>query len=409
MNMRPFKIALIAFIAVAARAADFDYAAALNQTGLDLYRQLAKSESGNLVLSPYSIDSALSLVYAGADGATRSELATALHLPADEASIGTAAKKLRADLTTAASSTDSEIELLSANRLFGQAGYSFRPEYLKLTQETYAAPFEKHDFVHAAEAARGTINSWVASQTHDRIKDLLPRGSLTDATRLVLVNALYFKAPWAEPFKRSQTKQRPFHVRPSQETPVLTMQHTDFYGYAHENGYEVVTLDYRGGAFQFVIVLPEEGSTPDAVAAKLTPADFARWAQLGHQIRPTEVGLYLPKFTLKNPTLPLGSALRGLGAIQVFDEPNGSADLTRIAPKRLNDYLYLSEVFHRTFIALDEETTEAAAATGGIVLSTLAVTVSRPIVVHVDRPFLCAIQHRASGACLFFGRIADPR
>ncbi len=404
-------------------AAEFDAAVATNQVGLDLFRQLAaRQPDKNLVLSPYSIESALALVYAGADGTTRAEMGRALHFPNDDASVHPTFAALRTALeqTALQAQTFAEqrhrqggkvdrLEWHVANRLFGQRDYAFRASFLTLLKDGYAAPFNPLDFTHDSESARATINTWVEDQTRRKIRDLIPRGGVDADTRLVLVNALYLKAPWQTPFQKTATRSLPFHIRDSDTRDVPTMHDTAFRGYAAEDGLQVLTLDYLGRGLQFLVLLPDKGENIDTVAAKLTPAHFARWARLTDQKHP-KVALYLPKFRVEGSTIPLGQALRTLGMKSAFNEPAGTADFGRMAPRTGDDYLALSEVFHQTFIALDEEGTEAAAATaapmsvfGSFVLP------SEPIEVRVDRPFLFAIQHRASGACLFFGRITDPR
>ena len=189
------------------------------------------------------------------------------------------------------------------------------------------------------------------------------------------------------------------------------MQTGGLLGYAVEDGMTIVTLEYLGRGLQLVIALPDEELPPAAAAARLTPAHFARWASLGDTGR-RDVVLYLPKFKTEATTLPLAGTFQALGMKQAFDEPIGTANFERMAPRRPEDYLAISKVFHQTFVALDEEGTEAAAATA-IVMTTVASSVAAPtrppVVVRVDRPFFFAIQHRASGTCLFLGRINDPR
>lgn len=409
---------------LAGTAGGFDAASAINRVGLDVYRQLAETRPGqNLLVSPYSIESALALAYVGAEGTTRTELARALYLPPDEAPIQVSLDELRSALDQVArqskASSDARrrmggrvdsIEWHVANRLFGQRGYAFRQPFLTLMQDGFAAPFEQLNFRNDAEQARGTINSWVEDQTKNKIIDLVPRGALTADTRLVLVNALYLKAPWQNSFEKTATQDRPFRVRESEARAVPTMHDIAFRGHAAEDGLTVVTVNYLGSGLQFVVMLPAEGRSVDSIAAKLTTEDFARWAKLGAEVRPVSVSLFLPKFRIEGATIPLGQALRALGVKNAFDEPQGTANFDRIAPRKPDDYLALSEVFHQTFIALDEEGTEAAAATA-VTMVTLAASAapSRPVEVRVDRPFLFAIQHRASGTCLFLGRIMDPR
>lgn len=246
-------------------------------------------------------------------------------------------------------------------------------------------------------------------QTKEKIRNLVSPGGVTSDTRLVLVNALYLKAPWHTPFEKSATVPLPFHLSVGTTRDVPTMRRGGSLGYVHENGLTVVALDYLGRELRCLILLPDEGRAVDAAAAALTPADFTRWKKLAGDIPPTRIVLHLPRFRIEGATLPLGLALRQLGMKSAFDEPLGNANFDRMARRRPDDYLKISEVFHQTFIALDEEGTEAAAATAVMSFAGSAVNPQKPIEVRVDRPFLFAIQHRASGACLFLGRITDPR
>lgn len=421
--MRRLLSSLFALITLAANAAEFDVAASTNAVGLDLFRELSRAKPGeNLVLSPYSIESALALAYAGADGDTRAEMARILHFPADDAPLQSGFASLRHALDDVARSSAQlaaqrtlrggkvdPIQWAAANRLFGQQGYAFRDSFLKLMRDGFSAPFEPLDFRHATEAAREKINAWVEQQTRDKIRNLIPRGALDNDTRLVLVNALYLKAPWENPFTPTATRPRSFTLADATTVEVPTMHHTGPLGHAVEDGFTVVALDYLGGALQCLILLPDEGTSAETAAARLTAAHFARWAKLTATSRST-VALALPKFRIEGRTLPLDRALRQLGMKRAFDEPAGSADFGRIAPRKPNDYLAISQVFHQTFVALDEHGTEASAATA--VLMSVFGSIARPtkpIEVRVDRPFLFAIQHRPSAALLFLGHIGDPR
>jgi serpin B len=314
-------------------------------------------------------------------------------------------KQLASARTEAGRPTDA-IQWHAANRLFGQQGYAFRDSFLTLMHDDFAAPLELLDFRGNTERARSTINVWVEEQTRDKIRDLIPAGGLTEDTRLVLVNALYLNAPWDNPFEKSSTSPQPFHFAPGASHDVPTMRQIGPMGHTVENGNTIVTLDYLGGGLQFVIILPDEGVTTEAAAARLTSADFARWARLRDSSR-KHLALYLPKFRAEGATLPLSSVLKAMGMKSAFDVPRGSANFDRIAPRLPDEYLAISDVFHQTFMAVDEQGTEAAAATAVVI----GVTALLPaeVEVRVDRPFLFAIQHRASGACLFLGRIADPR
>lgn len=402
---------------------EFDAATATNAVGLDVYRELARTKPGeNLIVSPYSIESALALAYAGAEGLTREEMARVLRFPAETERVQAGFAELRVALARTAEAsravaaarpreggTADPIEWTAANRLFGQRGYAFRESFLTLMRDGFAAPLELLDFQFRTEPARVAINSWVEDQTRQRIRNLIPQGGVTTDTRLVLVNALYLKAPWDAPFARTATAPRDFRLATGGVREVPTMQRTATLGHAVDEGFTLVTLDYLGGELQCVIALPDEGQSIEAAAARVTAGHLARWARLADAGR-KPVALYLPRFRVEGATVPLGQALRALGMRSAFDEPRGSANFDRIAPRSPTEYLAVSDVFHQTFVALDEEGTEAAAATA-VVIGVVTVAPNPPpaIEVRVDRPFLFAIQHRASGVCLFYGRITDPR
>jgi len=246
----------------------------------------------------------------------------------------------------------------------------------------------------------------VAEQTKQRIRDLIPSGALDHLTRLVLVNALYFKAPWADRFSESATRPLPFHAGGGNPVDVPTMMIQKPFGYAKTNGVTIVTIPYSGRELQFLIILPDDMNGLAKVEAALTTEQLAGWAN----VPSAEVRLYLPKFKIEPPTLPLGEALQTLGMTTAFDKPLGSANFDRMAPRRPDDYLHISRVFHKTFMSVDEKGTEAAAATMVAMVGRSAIMrPPEPIEVKVDHPFIFAIQHRASGACLFLGHVANPR
>lgn len=412
--------ALLAFLsATPMSAADPQPAAtAINSFGLDLQRALAK-EHKNLCISPFSIESALAMTYAGSKGETREQMARVLHFPKEDAALHEAFVALDATLAELKKKSEERVEdskkyggpaepiaLANANRLFGQKGYEFRQSFLDLLKKSYGTPLEVLDFAKSAEA-RNYINKWVEKQTRDRIRDLIPDGAINEGTRLVLVNAIYLKAPWHEEFKEALTKPRPFHVdggKPAVEVP--TMHRVDGYGYAKQEGYSVVAVPYMGLDLQFLILVPDEIDGLEKMESGLNAKALSACAKLEYQ----EVDLMLPKFKMEPPTISLVAALEKMGMTQAFDRPRGSADFDGIAPKKPDDYLYISEVFHKTFIAVDEKGTEAAAATAVMMMAGSAMQQPpKPIEVHVDRPFVFAIQEKSTGTCLFMGRVSDPR
>ncbi len=385
--------------AMAHGATNFDLAAkATNELAVDLQRQLAKGND-NLCISPYSIESALAMTFAGADGETRTEMARVLHF-SNDASVPGSFAALQHSLEDVSAKTaelvkqskkfggpSEPITLNIANRLFAQKGYPFRETYLSLVKQNFGGAFEPIDFVADPAAATQHINKWVADQTRDRIRDLIPGGALDKTTRLVLANALYLKAPWAKEFPESATKPEPFFVHGGGPSDVPMMQKTsDRFGYAKREGFTVVSLPYAGDELQFVILLPDEVNGLHSLESKLTGELLAQCAKLERR----DVDLHLPKFKLQPPTIALAD---------------------RIAPRKPNDYLCISQIFHKTFIAVDEKGTEAAAATAVAMVAGAALRSPPPppIEVKVDRPFVYAIQHVPSGFCLFLGRVTDPR
>jgi serpin B len=409
-----------ALIVVMAHAAtNFDLAAkATNDLAVDLHRQLATGNQ-NLCVSPYSIENALAMTFAGADGETRTEMARVLHLgnddgmPASFTSLQHSLEEM--SVKTAELVKESKkfggpsepITLNIANRLFAQKDYDFRQAFLSLVKQNYGAAFEPLDFVADAAAAAQHINKWVANQTRDKIRDLIPAGALNKLTRLVLANALYLKAPWADPFSEKTTQPEPFHVRGGAPADVPTMRKTAHFGYAKGEGFTAVSLRYTGDDLQFLVLLPDDVNGLHALESKLSGEMLAGCAKLEAR----DVDLHLPKFKLEPPTIALAETFQALGMKTAFDVPRASANFDKIAPRKPNDYLYISNVFHKTFIAVDEKGTEAAAATAVVMMRATAIARPKPppVEVKVDRPFVYAIQHVPSGVCLFLGRVTDPR
>jgi serpin B len=417
------KRALLIFVLFApwlACAAVVDTGAAvtaINALGLDLYR--TQPAGGNLLLSPYSIQSALAMTYAGADGETRAEMQRVLHYPADENVLEAGFAGLAQELTQVAQHSvqrveeakseggkpGTPIEFHLANRLFVQRGYELRAPFLAQVKESYGALPEELDFVHATETARTAINQWAEDNTKGKIRDLIPAGGLSDKTRLALANAVYLRAPWAKAFEAGATKPETFFVHGTEPAAVSTMTQRASFGYEHRDGFAALSLPYDGGELQFLILLPDVPDGLPALERKVTPALLAECAKLPSQ----DVILHLPKFRLEPASLLLGDQFRQLGLKTAFDEPRGSANFDRMAPRKPDDYLYIGEILHKAFLSLDEQGTEAAAVTTIMMVGSVAVAYPKPIEVRVNHPFLFAVQHVSSGTCLFLGRVTDPR
>ena len=399
-------------------ATNFELASkATNELGVDLHRQLA-TDAENLCISPYSINSALAMTFLGADGGTRSEMARVLHFP-NGGDVPASFSALQHSLEQMSAKTadlvkeskkfggpSEPITLNIANRLFAQKTYHFREAFLSLVKQNFGGAFEPLDFVADPAAATQRINKWVADQTRDRIRDLIPGGALDKTTRLVLANALYLKAPWANEFSQNATQSEPFFIG-SAPVNVPMMRKTANFGYARREGFTVVTIPYAGNDLQFVVLLPDDINGLHELESKLNADVLAGCAKLEKR----EVDLHLPKFKLELPTITLAKQFEALGMKTAFNQPKGSANFDKIAPRTPDDYLHISQIFHKTFIAVDEKGTEAAAATAVAMMAAtgLAAPKPPPVEVKVDRPFVYAIQHVPSGVCLFLGRVTDPR
>lgn len=353
--------------------------------GNDLWER-ASGEPGNLALSPYSIATALAMTVNGAAAQTRDEMLSVLSAAsADELNHGVNA--LTREIERLA---DKKVVLAAANQLFGQRGVAWEQDFLDVLAREYGAGMRTVDF--ATEAAREAVNVWTAARTHDRIREILPPGSVGVLTRLVLVNALYLKAPWAEPFEPLVTAPGRFHLADGSTVEVPTMHATlEHASLGGGDGWQAVQLPYAGGRLAMTIVLPDAGTE---LAASALPEIIA-------EVRPAGVELSLPRWTFRTE-VALSQVLAELGMPTAFDEAR--ADFT--AMTETDEHLLIDDVHHQVFVAVDEAGTEAAAATA-VTVETVSAVLAEPIV--VDRPFLFVIHDLEHGAPLFVGRVDDPR
>ena len=364
----------------------------------DLYRRLA-AEDGNLFFSPYSISTALAMTFAGAAGETADQMAGTLHfdLPGEALHAAFNAYALDLEARAKADVDGTPFELSIANSLWGQEGFAFRPEFLDLLAENYAAGMRLVDFVADPEASRQVINRWVSDETRKRIEDLIPEGAIDNMTRLVLANAIYFKASWMSAFDPDATASEPFH-RLSGDTVDVPMMHADeSYRYLVADGYQAIELPYQSGEMSMVILLPDEerfegfqdGLGPDTLDDALGQMTYG----------PVRLGL--PRFTYESE-FSLRDALEGLGMTDAF-EPD-RADFSGMDGNR---DLYISSVQHKAFVAVDEKGTEAAAATA-VIMGVTSAPIGEPITLTIDRPFIYLIRDGQTGTILFLGRVVDP-
>ncbi len=372
-----------------------------NALAIDLYGK-ARAQAGNLALSPISISTALTMTWGGAKGETAAQMKKVLHAEGEP----TAAMDVSGKLLASFGNDGNKVTLRVANRLFGEKTYAFEQSYLDRTKAAFGAPLEALDFKHAADPSRVHINEWVAKQTQDRIKDLIPSGALTIDTRLVLTNAIYFLGDWMEPFAKEQTRPAAFHATASATSDVPTMNQAAHFRFAATDGVKVLEMPYQGGEVAMDFVLPDAPAGLDAVEKRLSTATFDAWIGA---MKFDQVNVALPKFEI-NPaaSLSLGDTLKELGMPLAFDKDK--ADFTGMAnPPSPADRLYISKVFHKAFVKLDEKGTEAAAATAVVMARAGAAAPTQPpSVFKADHPFLFVLRHVKSGAILFMGRVSDP-
>ncbi|TNM37363.1 serpin family protein [Nocardioides albidus] len=368
-----------------------------------LYGELAATaDGGNLVLSPYSVLVALGMTLTGAAGTTADEMRTVLgvgdlgdrwHKGVNALAAhveGLAGRQERADGSKA------ELALSTANQLFGQRDVAWAADFLDLLAKEYGAGLRTVDFEAAVERARTAINAWVEHETHDRIVDLVPKGAVDPSTRLVLVNAIYLKAPWEEPFEKGLTSAGPFHRADGSVVDADLMRSSGLHAsLARGDGWQSVALPYAGRDLAMTVVLPDEGGL-DRVEESVRSGGFAAFIAAGE---PTAVDLTLPRWSFRAGA-SLKEPLIALGMPAAFGD---DADFTPMTEEDLS--LVVADVVHQGFVAVDEEGTEAAAATAVIVAETAA-PVAVPFV--VDRPFLFVVHDVEHGTPLFVGRVSDP-
>jgi serpin B len=383
-------------------APETDEVAAGNSTfALDLYQKLRQEGDGNLFYSPYSISAALAMTYAGARGETEQEMADTLHFTLPQERLHPAFNTL--DITlTGQSDKESEdaFQLSIANALWGQEGYEFLPAFLDTLAEHYGAGLRTLDFVQETEKARQTINDWVAEQTEGKIEDLIPPGILNPLVRLVLTNAIYFNGKWVLPFDPNDTRDDAFHLPDGSTVQVPTMSQTGSFRYAEGDGYQAVELPYRESNLSMVLLLPEEGRF-DEVEVTLS-ADLV--AGVMEDLTTEQVRLSLPKFEFDSE-FNLSDVLVEMGMPSAFGLGAEGADFSGMTGDRA---LAIGAVIHKAFVAVDEEGTEAAAATAVVILE-MAAPAEEAVEMKLDRPFLFLIRDGETGTVLFVGRVMEPR
>jgi len=369
----------------------------------NLYQAVLATD-GNLVYSPYGISLAFAMAYGGAYGETASQMVDVLHYTLPNDRLHSAFNALDLNLArrpeqVAGVDEDDRFQLSIANALWGQNDWPFLPEYLDLLAVNYGAGMRLVDFENAAESARRQINDWVSDQTKKCIRDILPAGMIDPSTRLVLANAIYFKATWQTEFNANKTYDRPFYLLDGEmiSVPMMGIGHQVQLSYAAGEGWQSVVLPYKGGLTEMVIIVPDSGNFEDFESALTVEGYNEILSALEWQ----PVTLSMPKFTFETQ-YGLKDILTGMGMQDAFDRE--VADFSGMDGQHL---LFIDEVLHKAFIAVDEKGTEAAAAT--VILMMPAAIPPKSVELTIDRPFFYVIRDVPSGTILFMGRVVDPR
>lgn len=367
----------------------------------ELYGETAAAP-GNLFFSPHSISTALAMTYAGARNVTREQMRAVLHFFGEDPALHDSFAALLGQLAEAGNKKG--CTLRCANRLWGQKEYPFSAPFLHLTRTSYGAEAVTVDYRTNPGAAISAINDWVAKATEEKIQNIVGPDSIKKDTRLVLTNAIYFKGDWKQQFKASETKAEPFFTAPDTKMTVQLMRQLHSFRYTETDALQAVELPYIG-RLSMVVVLPKKIDGLPELEQTLAFDGYEKWLT-GMATR--EVELFLPRFRMEYES-NLTDTLKAMGMTDAFGvgaDFSGMADQSN--PMAKEEPLYLSAVLHKAFVDVNEEGTEAAAATA-VVMSKTAVSIPPPpVVFRADHPFLFLIRDMRSGSILFMGRLVNP-
>ncbi|MFZ6734220.1 serpin family protein [Undibacterium sp. Ji42W] len=388
----------------APQASDADLAAAVagnTEFALKILPLLDAQGDSNLVYSPYSLTLALEMAAAGAKGDTLSSMEKALAFQLQQSRLQPALNRLDlllADKTSTAAKPNVQLPNLNiANALWAQQGYSLQSSYLDALSVNFGAAVNLQDFVSAAEPSRLAINNWVADQTQQKIKDLIPAGGVSPQTRVVLTNAIWFKSDWAQPFTKEATRNQDFTDRKGSVKNLPFMNLTSNFPYVQGKGYQAVELPYIDNKLAMLLVVPDAGKFDDFMQG----LSSTTINNMTTGLKDNYIALSMPKFNFSaNPAMNSSLSTLGMGA--AFDA--SKADFSGISGNR---ELSISGVVHKAFINVDEKGTEAAAATG-VLIGVTSINVTQPLKLTLDRPFLFMIRDRQTGLIIFMGKLMNP-
>ncbi|MBU1089376.1 serpin family protein [Patescibacteria group bacterium] len=368
---------------------------ASNQFAFDLYSEY-KAEGGNVFFSPYSISTALAMTFEGARGQTAEEMQTVFHFPEneDERKLG------YSGLLGKINAENENYKLSTANALWAQENYKFLDEYFETVEKYYGGGVTNLDFAKETESSRITINNWVEDQTNDKIKDLIPVGGITGSTKLVLTNAIYFKGDWLKQFNEDETRDDDFRMSSGETIEVPMMQQTDEeakFNFAENEELQILELPYSGEELSMLILLPKNDDL-DLLENNLTLANLAAWKK---DLRKEQVKVFIPKFKFETKYF-MAKDLAEMGMPTAF---SGAADFSGMTGER---DLFISAVIHQAFVEVNEEGTEAAAATAVVMDEEMVAEPESIPIFRADHPFVFLIQEKETGSILFLGRVSDP-
>jgi len=374
-----------------------------NDFACAMYGQL-RQRPGNLFFSPFSIRTALGMTQVGARGETAAQMREALRTSSSDEALYVACAEIIQRLNTAGGG---KYEMAVANALWGQDGAPLQPAFLDVIAQHYSGGMNLADFRHAAEAVRVTINQWVEERTRQKIRNLVLPGGLDAETRLVVVNAIYFKGTWVLRWRRAATRDEPFRLEGGGTVQVPLMRQHEEIQYLQAAGYQAVDLVYRGSDLSMLVLLPDR-------RGELRDLEETLSAQMLHdcvtRMGIREVKLFLPRFKTTWGTVNTRDQLTALGMPLAFSPSQANFSGINSHQPPSENALFISGVFHKAFVEVNEEGTEAAAATAvGMDLAAALCPSEPPVAIfRADHPFLFAIRDRKSGAILFLGRIVDP-
>ena len=363
-----------------------------NQFAFEMYSELNKTEQGNLFYSPYSISVALAMTYEGAKEQTADEMKSVFHFPENNI-----LRPNFAAIYNKINEQDKDYELRTGNALWAQKDYPFLQDYLDRVEKYYGGKAANLDFVNQTEESRQTINRFIEEQTNDKIKDLIPKGVLNSLTRLVLTNAIYFKGTWQWEFDKADTREQDFKITPDNvvKVPMMRMEPDKAeLNYADLENLQILELPYKGEEISMLILLPKENL--DSIEFSLNAEKLTEYK---NQIQSTKLDtIYLPKFEF-DTKYTMNNVLKAMGMPTAFSM---SADFSGMDGTQK---LYIDKVIHQAYVKVDEQGTEAAAATA-VVVSLKSAMPSN--VFRADHPFIFLIQETNTGNILFLGRVIDP-